>query len=693
MTRTWLWAVLGLAACGDEGKGDADCDPSAQVEVFADADADGAGDPATAAMVCALGAGQVENDNDCDDSDPGISPDAAEACDGLDQNCDGVVDDGLPGSTWYPDTDGDGHGDPTAGFEACAQPPGALLDHSDCDDAHADAYPGAPEQCDGYDNDCDELVDDADPTVDATTGTLFYADSDGDGYGNRFQSEQACANPDPANLIEADGDCDDTRAARNPDATEVCDGLDNDCDGLLDDLDPGLDLGTTETFFEDLDLDGLGNDLVEVQACFLGAGESSVGGDCDDNDPILREPLLWVDDADNDGVGNGVVLGAASCLPPGPDAVPQGLVDCNDANNAVYPGADEVCDTIDNDCDATIDDADPSVDLTTGTAFYPDNDDDGFGSSLVEMHCANPRPSLLVEITGDCDDARADRNPAETEVCDGVDNDCDLLLDEADPNLDESTYFVFYEDLDQDGVGNDAFEVESCAEDPGLASVGGDCNDNDPNIQDPIDWVTDADGDGVGDGDPAGAPACDAPTPDAIPAGGAVDCDDFAIDVYPGALEVCGDLVDSDCDGMDCQQDFTEDFEDGPPLPADFTSSGNQLWGVTTNQAHVSTYSATNGNIGDNQQSHMEIVIDFPAGGTISYWHRTDTEASWDFERFYVDGVLKREWSGFNNWAQVIFNVAPGVHTMKWTYYKDSSVSTIADAIWIDDIEAIGGVP
>ena len=216
-----LLAVGALPACetkdpcdgiDNDGDGYVDEDLEAGEEIrpwFPDADGDGFGDLdfilAPPTWACAAPEGNVNNNYDCDDTDPSVNPDAAESCNERDDDCDGVVDDGV-GDTYYTDGDGDGFGDLTSPELSCEPATGLVENADDCDDTSADIYPDAPELCDGLDGDCD--------------GEIPADEEDGDGDGHI-----ACA------------DCDDSDPAVHPGAFEICDGIDANCDGAVDDAD------------------------------------------------------------------------------------------------------------------------------------------------------------------------------------------------------------------------------------------------------------------------------------------------------------------------------------------------------------------------------------------------------------------------------------------------------------------------
>jgi hypothetical protein len=190
------------------------------------------------------GDGYSECGGDCNDAVNAIRPGATEACDGVDNDCDGSVDEGSISQTWYRDLDEDGYGDPAVTQTTpcgAAAPPGYVGNSQDCDDGNGSRFPGNPEVCDAQDNDCDSTVDEGLPQ------NTYYRDADGDGYGNPAQARGDCAATPPAGYAAAAGDCNDANRAINPGASEICtDAIDNDCDGSVDAQDPSCaDLAVT----------------------------------------------------------------------------------------------------------------------------------------------------------------------------------------------------------------------------------------------------------------------------------------------------------------------------------------------------------------------------------------------------------------------------------------------------------------
>jgi hypothetical protein len=208
------------------------------------------------------------------------------------------------------------------------------------------------------------------------TKTTYYRDNDGDGYGNPAVSVAACTQP--AGYVTNNTDCDDITTDVNPDDNDG-DGYST-CEGDCDDTDASINPA-------DKDGDGYLNSCAGIN-------------DCDDND-ASKNPR----DLDNDGY--------SSC-----DG------DCDDANDAIYPGAAEACNGIDDDCDGQVDEG-----LTQYT-YYTDGDGDGYGTASTITSCSNTAPQGYASRGGDCKDANAAINPGATEVCDGIDNDCDGMTDE-----------------------------------------------------------------------------------------------------------------------------------------------------------------------------------------------------------------------------------------------------------------------
>jgi hypothetical protein len=143
----------------------------------------------------------------------------------------------------------------------------------------------------------------------------------------------------------------------------------------------------------------------------------------------------------------------------------------------------------------------------------------------------------------DCDDRDPRIAPGLEEDCDRLDNDCDGLVDEADPDLTDGV--TWFTDADGDGVGDGRASVVLCTREEGYVPSAGDCDDTDPAVAVSSTWYADEDGDGYGDST-ASLSACGAPVDHVADA---TDCDDGEATVHPGAVEVCGTGLDEDCDG------------------------------------------------------------------------------------------------------------------------------------------------
>ncbi|MEN9333845.1 MAG: hypothetical protein RLY35_1025 [Bacteroidota bacterium] len=259
-------------------------------------------------------------------------------------------------TNYYTDADGDGYGTGTA-TSSCSNPgAGYATVNGDCNDASASVNPGATEICNGIDDNCTGGIDNG------LTFNNYYTDADGDNYGTGT-AQSLCANPG-AGYTTANGDCNDGSSSVNPGATEICNGIDDNCTG-------GIDNGLTFTnYYSDADGDNYGTGTAQSLCANPGAGYATANGDCNDN------------------------------------------------SSTINPGANEICNGIDDNCTGGIDNG------LTFNNYYTDADGDNFGTGAAQSLCANPGAGYSTQ-TGDCNDNNSAIKPGATEVCgNSIDEDC-----------------------------------------------------------------------------------------------------------------------------------------------------------------------------------------------------------------------------------------------------------------------------
>jgi|GEM_PF-1482366 len=304
---------------------------------------------------------------DCNDTNSSIFKGAKEICNGVDDNCDGKIDEGVK-TTFYKDNDNDNYGNPTDTTQACTKPTGYVTDNTDCNDNDATINPKATEVCNGVDDNCNGKIDNQETKV--CSDLIYYCDKDNDGYISSAESGKCdtygCTPPKGCSLTQGT-DCDDNNNKTNPKATEVCNGVDDNCDGKIDE-------GVKTTFYKDNDNDNYGNPTDTTQAC--------------------TKPTGYVTDN----------------------------TDCNDNDATINPGAKEICNGQDDNCNKETDEG-------VTTPYYEDNDKDTYGNpSKVLNACA--QPSGYVTNNKDCNDANATINPGATEIYNKVDDNCNDQIDE-----------------------------------------------------------------------------------------------------------------------------------------------------------------------------------------------------------------------------------------------------------------------
>ncbi|MBI5607695.1 MAG: putative metal-binding motif-containing protein [Deltaproteobacteria bacterium] len=527
----------------------------------------------------------INGGGDCNDTAAAVYPTATEKCDNIDQDCNGVTDNGC-------DDDKDGYCD--NGLTVVGTPPICTSGGGDCDDQNSLVRPGKPEICDGADNNCSGATDEG-------------CDDDADQYCDSSMSIIGT----PAKCIKGGGDCNDASAAINPGATEVCDSVDNNC------------AAGTDEVCKDSDGDGYCVGTVSVStACPKGGSDcndtnvnvnpgkaetcaTEYDDNCDGNNNVVNAAACtnFYTDADNDGFGFGV--GTCQCFQSaGKTALVNG--DCNDASAVVNPGATEVCDGADNNCVGGLDEGcDADGDLFCNKNMLITSTAGCSKSSKPAAGATKPGD--------DCDDAAATVNPGTAELCDNLDNNCNAAIDEgcdddndnfcdsgmtvsgtvstctsgggdcndtdavvkpgaaencttaADDNCNGATNEQggagctnFYYDGDNDGYGIANVQCWCAISGNYRATKGGDCNDANAavypntsaeacnNVDDNCNGVTDEGCDDDKDG------YCDKSmtytSSTACPSGGG-DCDDNSIFVKPSATELCDD-VDNNCNAQ-----------------------------------------------------------------------------------------------------------------------------------------------
>jgi hypothetical protein len=483
----------------------------------------------------------------------------------------------------------------------------------DCIDTLATANPAAAEICgDGLDNDCDGQLDEL---TDPQAFIPWFADSDGDGFGNNAVVTMACAQP--AGYVANNDDCDDADAQVFPGSN---------CSLFCSEADADYIAQNQVTYLNEL--------YFSAFTCFLSGGFSSLDEAC-----VLAElgQLNLVSASCNTCSYQLLQCLLAECLPfctNGVNATCAGCLmtegcltqfascvsftdldgdgwasesDCNDADPAVYPLAgDASCDGIDNNCNGLVDELVP--------IWYQDGDADGFGDSNVSEQTCTP-PAGYIQTGGDCDDSDPLVNPGMAEGCNGIDDDCDGDVDTG-----------CSEDLDADGYDS----TVDCDDNdpliyPGAPEVCADGLDNDcdgavddcsaAEVCDGID--NDGDGQVDEDGDGDGFSVCQG------------DCDDTDPLINPGAFDFPGNGIDENCNGGVDEQNtscssapkFTGvsamDLANAMGLCV-MTTANSATWGIISAEQSLpdgSMPSSSQTGIMQNQQS--AVLSDYGTGGVV----------------------------------------------------------------------------
>ena len=530
--------VDGLQACTEDGTGtkcagealppeeescnglDDDCDgevdePSAAgCEVYlADLDEDGFGKDGDSQCLCGAAFPYTAAEGgDCSDKDASVTPDALESCNGKDDNCDGAIDEpgALGCALFYVDGDKDGYG--KEGDWSCLCAPDGdyiLIIGGDCNDDDPAVRPGTVELCNGKDDNCDGELDEGYVTGIPCAVGIGACAAEGSVVCSQDGKEVAC-----------------NVAAGQP-TEEKCNGVDDNCNGPIDEGFPGVGVaceagigeckaqGMLVCTADGLDLEC--NALPEIPGNELcGGGDEDCDGEVDEAYAGGCTPFFMDSDSDGHGIADDQ---KCLCLPVYPYTAAM-VGDCDDNNGQAHPGGQEKCGNGDEDCNGVVDDEGAQG----CNAYYPDNDADGYGPDEDSKCLCAAAPPYSVTSGGDCDDVQATVNPGAKEVCGAGDENCDGAVDE---NGAEGCV-IAYQDEDGDGHGTQS-KVCSCKIGEGYVGfIFDDCDDQDPQafagaaefcngVDDDCDGEVD---DGYDlQGDPAHCGECNQPCPAVGPLG------------------------------------------------------------------------------------------------------------------------------------------------------------------------------
>jgi len=314
-------------------------------------------------------------------------------------------------TVFFPDNDGDGYGTKYNSISACEKPVGYVeLSPFDCDDNNININPGKIEDCNGIDDNCNDYIDEGFQLQ------VWYADLDKDTHGDPNNSKKACKQP--TGYVKTKDDCDDTNNKIYKITTEICDTLDNDCDGYID--------------------ENLSKDCSNL--CGEGTIECINGKYTDCNAPKPQTEICNNFDDDCDGYTDEYLSKDCSNL------CGEGTIECVNGKylncNAPKPQI-EICNNLDDDCDGYTDEDLKNI------KWFEDADGDGFGN-VLKFKSSCSQPPKYVKNSNDCNDLDAKINPYAKEICDGIDNNCDGLNDKK-INVEKCVSYDFVFVIDNSG--------------------------------------------------------------------------------------------------------------------------------------------------------------------------------------------------------------------------------------------------